>query len=610
MNSLKIIDKFGLGGLIKLILSYVLIPFTTPFRLAQCLWSSRILLNQRPISRNNRFSPHRGINSLFYYVQELIIQKYGRNGYANELSLGKSISDFFAITRLSTYIYAHLGGALTPLLSVSCWWLGLWLFTQQLYSNAFLLQIIIILLVLTSTIFYFFAFEGLNYNAVGWLFLPIAIYGVLSQHWLLALLGFLAIAFTSFTVTFFAACACVVLTIASLSLMPILAFIPAGVKILLHFRKLIPNLKSSLVSIAEGIGMTKKGKARRQLTLGLSGGYHLGLLLFFTVSFLFFKKPDSALYCELTALLLLAIALYIINKKFSRFADEVSLYIFSATMIVIAALSVNNYFILIPFIIAINPHPIFLGFAGDSSENLLAGVPKRSPFDTEPLLEITSQFFSNLPDNCRLIELHEYSDDDYSTVFKGLRPIHELVLYAANRREINLVPDFYAIFDSWGKGFPLSRTLKQNPTGALSACYELGSPFIMILVDNNGFDYDPWGDKGFEEIARLDWDDLRPFLRGAQVLADDDKSWRIMKLMCNTDDCPSAITGGDILAMKPNYMQVKITDSSGMTTVKYIFDSRWVCNDNKNVTVQKSDGEWPWIVLKGAKNDIVTLQFV
>jgi hypothetical protein len=609
MKSLKIIDKIGFSGLIKIILGYVLIPFTTSFRLGQCLWEARILLNQRPLSRYSKFCPYGGINTLFYYVQDLMLQKYGRNGYAYELSLGKSISELFHITHLSMYIYAHLGGALAPLLSLSCWWLGLWLFTCQLYSTAFLLQAIIMVLVLTSTIFYFFAVKGLNYSAVGWMFLPIAIYGVLSQHWLLALLGFFAIAFTSFTVTFFAACATIVLAIASFSFMPILVFIPAGVKILFHFRKLMPNLNSTLGITAEGIGMTKKGKARRRLTLGLSGGYHLSLLLFFTVSFLFLKNPDSMLYGELTALLFLAIALYVINKKLSRFADEQSLYLFSATMIVVAALSVNSYFILIPFIIAINPHPLFLPFAS-SSENRLAGVPKQYPFDTEPLLEIASKFFSNLPDNCRLIELHEYRDDDYSTVFKGLRPIHELVLYAANRRGINLIPDFYAIFDSWGKGFPLSRTLKQKPEGALSACHELGSPFIMILVDNNGFDYDPWGDKGFEEIARLDWDDLRPFLRGAQVLADDDKSWRIMKLMCNTDDCPSAITGGDILAMKPNYMQVKITDSSGMTTVKYIFDSRWVCNDNKNVTVQKSDGEWPWIVLKGAKNDIVTLQFV
>ena len=281
-------------------------------------------------------------------------------------------------------------------------------------------------------------------------------------------------------------------------------------------------------------------------------------------------------------------------------------------MIVIAALSVNSYFILIPFIISINPHPLFLGFAGDSYENLHAGVPKRYPFDTKPLLGITSNFFSKLPDNCRLIELHEYRDDDYSTVFKGLRPIHELLLLAANRRGINLVPDFYAIFDSWGKGFPLSRTLKQNPEEALSACHELGSPFIMILVDNDDFEFefDQWGDKGFEEIARLDWDDLRPFFRGVQVLADDDNSWRIMKLKCNSPECPSIITGGDILAMKPNYMQVKISDSTGIAIIKYIFDNRWVCNDKKDVTVRKSDGEWPWIELKAAKNKIVTLQFV
>jgi hypothetical protein len=609
MKSLKIIDKIGFRGLLKIILFYVLIPFTTPFRLGQCLWEARILLTRRPLSRYSKFCPYGGINTLVYYVQDLMLQKYGRNGYAYELSLGKSISEFFHITHLSTYIYAHLGGALAPLLSLSCWWLGLWLFSSQFYSTAFLLQAIIIILVLTSTIFYFFAVKGLNYSAVGWMFLPFAIYGVLSQHWLLALLSLFAISLTSFTVTFFAACVCVVLAIASFSFLPILVFIPAVVKILFHFRKLIPNLKSTLGITVGAIGMTKRGKARRRLTLGLTDGYHLGLLLFFTVSFLILKNPDSALYWELTALLFLAIALYIINKKLSRFADEQSLYLFSATMIVIAALSVNSYFILIPFIIAINPHPLFLPFAG-SSENRLAGVPKQYPFDTEPLLEITSKFFSNLPDNCRLIELHEYRDDVYSTVFKGLRPIHELLLLAANRRGINLVPDFYAIFDSWSKGFPLSRTLKQKPEGALSACHELGSPFIMILVDNDDFEYDLWGDKGFEEIARLDWDDLRPFFRGVQVLADDDKSWRIMRLKCNTDECPSLITGGAILAMKPNYMQVKITDSTGIAVIKYIFDARWICKDNKNVTVRKFDGEWPWIELKAAKDDIVTLQFV
>jgi hypothetical protein len=539
-----------------------------------------------------------------------MIQKYGRNGYSYELSLGKPISEFFHITRLSTYIYAHFGGALTLLLSLFCWWLGLWLFTGQLYSTTFLLQVFIMVLVLTSTLFYFSMVDGLAYSAAGWSLLPFAMYGILSQNWLLALLCLFGISLTSFTVTFFAACVCVVLAIASFSLTPILVFIPAGVKILFHFRKLIPNLKSTLGITAEGIGMTKKGKARRGLRFGLGGGYHLGLLLLFTVSFIIFKKQSSTLYLELVALLFLAIVLYVINKKFSRFADDDSLWLFSGTMIVIAALSVDNYLILIPLTIAINPHPIFLAFAGECYGNRLTMVPKRYPFDTEPLLEITSKFFSNLPDNCRLIELHEYRDDDYSTVFKGLRPIHELVLYAANRRGINLVPDFYAIFDSWSKGFPLSRTLKQNPEGALSACYELGSPFIIILVDNDDFEYDQWDDKGYEEIARLEWADLRPFLRGVQVLADDDKSWRIMKLRCNTRDCPSIITGGDILERKPNYMRIRISDSSGIAVIKYIFDSRWICKDNKNVTVRKSDGEWPWIELKAAKNDVVSLQFV
>jgi len=192
----KFISRYGWFGFARLVFYPITTLLITPIRLFQTLWSARALANGK-WTEYNGFRVHNGLNSLFYRTQAQNFVWYGRSGYSPHLGLGNyPLEKWFHSSLPSLYAYAK-AGAVLPLASMFGWWLMhfFWLESADLTWG-----LIVLTLALFSTKFFAGAFVYLNYNAMGWLFFPIGLWGILNEHYWIAGIAWLAASLGSFTV--------------------------------------------------------------------------------------------------------------------------------------------------------------------------------------------------------------------------------------------------------------------------------------------------------------------------------------------------------------------------------------------------------------------------
>jgi len=182
----------------------VLIPFyplllmvTGILRLLQA-FGNLVCLSSQPWDDFARMSSHRSLNSSWHRSYDLLMERYGRFGYAFEISLGDTLAGKFGLTKFSMRLYRYneivipwlgvLIGVLSQLV-----WLG--------DARAYWIVLSTVLLGLISSIFYYEAFEAIKYDSLGWALVPLAYNALLSEnHWWFSVL-FLGITFLSVSVS-------------------------------------------------------------------------------------------------------------------------------------------------------------------------------------------------------------------------------------------------------------------------------------------------------------------------------------------------------------------------------------------------------------------------
>ena len=101
--------------------------------------------------------------------------------------------------------------------SIMCWWF------------------LVMVLILISSTFFAGAFVFLNYNALGWLFFPLGLWGMETGNYFVAGLAWLGASFGSLTVVFIASYLSLISAIRLESFAPLLALVPALLKLSTHF---------------------------------------------------------------------------------------------------------------------------------------------------------------------------------------------------------------------------------------------------------------------------------------------------------------------------------------------------------------------------------------
>lgn len=519
----RFIDRYGWKGLIAVIFYPVITLVTTPVRLAQTLWNCRILADGKNWGNYPHFSPHSAINSLFYWTRALNLYRYGRSGNSPNLGLGNySLTRCFHFSLLSLHAYWK-AGAVTLLLGMFGWWAGhfLWL-DQSEINTAWIITVLI--MTLFSTTFYANTFALQNYNALGWIFMPIGIYGWSTANWTLAALAWLGASMGSITVVFLSGLLSVIFCIQSWSILPVFTVVPAAFKILTHFSLNSKKGETQKVirSVAKAIGLSKnKAKYVRKSMMRFSIGRFYLLIIYsqFVITFAIFNN-------RFPLLISCAIIIFIINSKIVRFADDQSMYmlILSIATVTIIQSSSHNLILLISYYLLCSPLPIFAGFP---SQRCLATVPIFRPFDVHTLLRSMGEFFGNVHIGQRVLMAFNDPDNEYEKIFDGYRVLLELPLYIASEKGFHFMPDWWGVFEYNYKGAPdfWGRSVED-----VDKQMKVWNVDHVVIYQESGTKLDgKWFVAGFQKVSFFSWSQFEDQLGAVKPYSGPTPDWWLLR---------------------------------------------------------------------------------
>jgi hypothetical protein len=447
----KFIDKYGILALIMLPFYPVTLLFWGPYRLAATMWNARVFAKGR-WSEYMGFSALHSINQLFYRTQILNIDRYGRSGISPYLSLGNfPIGNWWHISLPASYLYWIMGGVL-PLVSLFGWWSMhfFWFIDPNidLYWGG-----IVLFLTLFSSSFFANTFVTQNYNALGWLFFPLGLWGMLHGYYPITALAWLAASFGSITVVFIAGILSLSYAVYTNDFWIMIVILPAGFKILLHFYWSLSKIQSKIddkptgikamiVNVLKVIGAIStdvKYKRRALKGMQITPLYLLILYLQFGISLYWLVDDLNLLWWT-------AVVMFVINSFYIRFSDNQSMNMMILSIATITVLMKQDILILLSFWLVISPIPLFL--EGKSEGSMLNAVKPLKPYNIKVIIDKVEIFLKKIEIDSRVLCAFNNPMGEYEKIFDGYRSLYEVPRYIASKNNFLLFPDWWAIMEN------------------------------------------------------------------------------------------------------------------------------------------------------------------
>lgn len=479
-----------------------------PIAWIKTLKRSLILFNGR-WSRFMGHNPNNALNSLFYRTQLINIDKYGKNGTSTHIGLGNfAINRWFHLSLMSSYAYAH-AGAVTTLLGTIFWALShlIWFQRRDLTS----IIILIVVLVLSSTS-YSFAFARQNYQILSWMWLPVALYSMLSLNWTIASFSWFMTAIFGTTTVFFAIPIALFIALDTQTIPPILSILPAVVVVIVRMYPLLrtSSMLSSLNNTAKLIGLTRKHVKYKRFHgfIGFTTVYYIIIYLFATLALWYLDQ-------SIPKLAMVGFALFIINQAFIRVADIQSVNLLFISLFICSILYEANYWSSIPLLwLVTSVHPIVLGIMNRKSNN----VQVYAPFDHNDLEMQLTSFIQRVNSRDRILFAFSDPQNNYDDIFDRYRILIELPLYIASKRAIHLMPDWYAVMDTnyidapniWGRSID----------SVIENLHRWNASHVIIYESANTPLDSQWTDH-FDHISTFSWVPYTNILRDHRIIPDD-----------------------------------------------------------------------------------------
>ena len=527
-----IISKLGFRAFVELLFHPVLVPLYVIPAWGKSLLASRILLQGR-WSRYHGFHAQNAINNLFYRTQWININRYGRLSKSPILGLGNySLSNWWFLSSLASYIYANAGAA-TTLLGTLFWILShlIWLQTTDWHWVLFVTAIVFF-----SSTAYLMAFARQNYQILGWMLLPIAFYGLLNDQLVIATLAFFAAALMGFTALFVSIILVFSHALQTGNFHLLLVLLPAIAVTTLNFIELLRtgNLKSSVLMIGKLIGLIPVGVKykRKSMKVGLFTLYFLSIYAIAIFSIWIGTG-------RLPVLLTVVYGLFFLNQRLARFADEESLLILFVGVSAVEVLSSSGgWYALAGLFVAANPITFVLDGISRKDRVNFCKPYEYQPFDTEPLLSAFRNFLDVKPGS-RILFAFDDPNGDYGQIFDGYRVLLEAPLVVAAENSVHLFPDWYAVSQTnyvnaptfWGRSF----SEVGNNVKYWNADY-------VIVYQDSGTDIEPGWLSSFRVISEFDWGHWVDGLRGCRIWSADKpipKWWLLAPEMCSANGSSS-----------------------------------------------------------------------
>lgn len=514
------LERFGWVGFVRLIF-YPLSAFvTTPIRLVQTLWNCRVLAEGR-WGEYSHFVPFNGINSLFYWTAALNLYRFGRTGFCPYIGLGNyPLSRYFHYSLFS--LFSYWGGSTVTVLFGMFGWLLIHLIWIGCVNTYWVVTIIFLIAI--STTFYASTFVLQNYNALGWLFFPLGIYGIAIENWIIVGTAWFLASLGSPTVVFIASIISVVNAVTIGSLAPIYTLVPAGLKLLTHFYPLIvsKNIKFSVLNLMKAIGLCSKTTKYRYafpLETTLVRLYFLLLYVqFFIVVYL--------IGGTFPAIFLTGIIIFILNSTYLPFADGHHIQLLMVSLSAIYAFRILDPRVIISFWLVISPLPFFIPFP--FMKSVLDIVPVAAPFSIMKLQEDMENFLSPVNLGEKVLMVFDNPGGMFNRVFDGYRVLVELPFYIASKKKIHLMPDWWAVFELnyenapefWGRDV---KSVLKN--------VKFWKAGYAVIYQKAGTELEPkWQSTGFRVLAKFSWADYHEELRGVKPYLGETPDWWLLKI--------------------------------------------------------------------------------
>lgn len=599
----SILDIAERGYYLLIVPFYPLVlAITMPIRFLETFYKLVSSLSLKNIHEFARMSAYRSLNSSAHRAYDLFIRRYGRFGYAYEMGLGRSLACTFWLTTLSMRLYRRYE-IIVPWLGVFIAVISQLIWLRDVQSDWIVFSVAG--LGLLSSSFYNIAFESMKYDALGWALVPLGYHALLTGNlWLFGFL-FFCITFLSVTVTIVQGVvwSFVGLLICGPSLL--LALIPGSIKLCTHFRFLLRDNLSSINNTISGIGVSGEGAKIRQLRMGIKGWYFLGLFVVYLLA-TWLLAENSQLLTKSQQLLLevSCILLYVVNRDFRRFADEQTLYMLIFCSFSLAALLQQDGSLLPWLWVALSPMPLALGFADETPNRMLIWqAPKLAPYHIQPVRKACVSFLKPVPDGQRIFFHFDYSSERYPT-FDGVRAIKEFLHFLAIERQITIVPDFYLIYDSYARQFPLKDLYQDgSPQGRIAAMEKTGARFLLFPSETMDLP-SGWIEASFIKHSFLDLRKGREYGFWSETAYQKSKPYLMLLEASKLNG--SLTISGSLLDKSPNRLLLQL-DKKGEAIIRLLYSRGW--KSSSEVIVDAMPGTIPWIRVRGYVNSTVELNF-
>jgi len=445
---LKLFTKVSLSESLQFLTYPIVLLVVMPRVWFQSLWRSRNLLQGR-WDLYMGFDPLSSLNNLFYRTQWENLRRFGTNGHSPFVGTGDyPLARWFHLSLISSYLYSN-AGAVTMLAGSIVTFLSLIFFIEV---QVWWWVLLAVCLTLVSPTAFAMAFYRQNYQILGWMWIPGALYALHSGQWVLATLLLLTSA--SFAVTPFLLmlvpvsvglvgspsielCVCLLITV-----------IFASIVLIRPWKRAEPRQGWRLFGVQIGTFGRRTARYRRT-SMKLHLPLQFVLVTYGLVTVLLWMANSSIPWS-----LVLALILTVVNERLCRVADFQSLVmLLSVVLVTLVLLYPPSFVTMFALWFALATPPTMLGVKVDGSLLSLRVRPVQ-PFSHDVILNRFRRVFARMPPVGTTLMIFRDPAGIYENVFDGFRRLIETPILVGMEFDRRVFPDWYFIAETNQEGAP------------------------------------------------------------------------------------------------------------------------------------------------------------
>lgn len=435
-------------------------------------------------------------------------------------------------------------------------------FVVFIVSGNWLWGLILLPILLISPYYTFSFLAHAKPENIAW-FLALPIFYCAAEGFIVPLAVLLLLStYLSFTMFFFTSAGVVALLCSQLNPALLLAFVPAGIKLLVDFYFVArSDFFPKLLHIASGRGGEKRSVAHRQYGIGHIPPQYIALLMLSIILLI----AQLVLHTGSWPVAAMFVLLLFVNFWLVRMADAQSFYPFFLSMLLFGLLLTANVYFLIAgaFVLLANPRWVddFRLMTGQDSQKTYP--PAEKVVWTKEQDSSLAEFIGAVKPGSRV--LFEYTGHVFLSPFSNILSVLEAKLYDEN---VELLPHEITFYFYPHFSYDLSCHL--SPSGDLDAMDKLlqccSISYVMVFSEDL---LNRLLKRDYQLISKFKLDNLRGFIHDSRIPSEE-----IYLLYCGRDSsfCSEHSV---VLERQPNRMILKGVRAGSEYIIHYTYHKDW-----------------------------------